>query len=225
MPVRSGCGAQLSGVRRLAKRGIAALWCTVALGGCITDFLTKPGDAYRPGSRAGRLILEPETISLDAFGARGRYTASWWDSGSLTLASRCTWTSDDPAIVTVQDDGTVTAVANGSTMVRAQCDDTTATAAVGVWQKVTTVLINPDKVELDMYDDARVSATPFDANGHLIERAVAFAWTSSNDFSVEVSPDPANPRRATVTRWLPGRATVEAHAEGKAGSVRVEQDD
>lgn len=225
MPARSGRGAQLSGVRRTRARFVAALWCTL-LSGCITDFLTTPGaDRFQPRSRTMRLVLEPETISLDALGAQGRYTASWWDSGTFTPAGACTWSLGDPSVATVSADGLVTAITNGSTVVRATCGDTTASAAVGVWQRVTTVEINPEKVELDMGDHARVVAMPRDANGNLIDRPVAFGWTSSNDLSVEVTPDANNPARATITRWWPGRALVEAHTEGKAGAVRVENDD
>jgi hypothetical protein len=226
MPVRTGRGAQLSGVRRIQPRMIAALWCTLLLSGCITDFLTQPGSrGFQPPSSNTRLVLDPETISLDAIGARGRYTASWWDSGTFTPAGSCTWTIDDPSVASVSGDGLVTAITNGSTVVRATCGATTASAAVGVWQKVMTIAINPDEVELDMGDNVRVVAVPRDANGNLIDRPVAFGWTSSNELSVEVTPDAANPSRATITRWWPGRAMVEAHSEGKAGAVRVEQDD
>lgn len=225
MPARTGRWAQLSGVTRIQPQKIAALWCTLLLSGCITDFLTKPGDAFQPPSRNTRLVLDPETISLDALGAQGRYTASWWDSGTFTPAGSCTWTIDDPSVASVSGDGLVTAITNGSTVVRARCGGTTASAAVGVWQKVMTIAINPDEVELDMGDNVRVVAVPRDANGNLIDRPVPFAWTSSNDFSVEVTPDASNPSRATITRWWPGRAMVEAHSEGKAGAVRVEQDD
>lgn len=198
--------------------------CTLGLSACISDFLLSPGDKFRAAPNAGRLILSPESVSLDALGARAAYEAAWWDAGVTSDPGACAWSTDDPQIATVNDAGIVTAVTNGSTTVRATCADTTATAAVGVWQQVATVEVSPDEVDLETGEQVRLSATPRDPNGNLIDRAVSFAWTSSNELYVEVTPDPGNPSRATATRWIPGRTVVEAHAEGKAGSVRVNND-
>jgi hypothetical protein len=182
--------------------------------------LAPGGDPYVPRD-GGRLVLDPETVSLDALGATARYEALWWQDGELRPAEGCRWSVADGSVAAVSGEGTVTALRNGSTEVRATCGDTTATAPVGVWQAVADLAVDPAAVDLGMWESERVRATARDPNGNYIERPLTIGWSSSDDLAVAVEPDDENPARARITRYSPGDATVLVHVDGKTAAVRV----
>lgn len=170
-----------------------------------------------------RLVIAPESASLDAFGRTVTFTAGWWESGSVKPALGCRWSVNGADVATVdEDDGTVRAAGNGQATVRATCGDTTATAIVGVWQAVAAVWMNPDEMDLAMGESQELRAEARDANDYPLARPVTFSWVSSDDFVVYVSQNPNRPDQATATRTFPGRAYVEAVVEGRVGKTRIE---
>lgn len=101
------------------------------------------------------------------------------------------WTSSDPTVATVSDNGEVHALKVGSTTIRATSDENgeiAATCAVTVMEKkvpVTSVKINSPATQLDINKTMQLSVTvlPADATNKSV------AWTSSAPSVATVSDD------------------------------------
>ncbi len=113
-----------------------------------------------------------------------------------------TWESSNPAIATVGTDGTVTAVAKGSTTITAKtADNYTATCQVTVTQPITGVTLNKTSLDLEKTATERLTATitPSNADGDK-----TITWESSNPAIATVGTD------GTVTAVAKGSATITA---------------
>lgn len=214
--------AQESGNRGVRRYRFGALILTLAITGCLGDFLTTPDRAGIRTTTLKRLVVTPEVASLDALGGTTTFTAGWLQSGVMTPAGRCEWTAANTIVASVDDDGTVKANGNGETEIRATCGDSTASASIGVRQAVASVAVLPDELGLDMGESRTVRAIPRDANGNPVERPADYAWASSNGFVVGVSPNADSPEVARVTRYFPGAVNVRVTVEGKSALIRVD---
>lgn len=221
-PARSA--QQLSRNGHAAAR-FGALALLAASTGCLGDFLTTPGRSGQQPSGQRRLVVMPDSVTVDAFEATARFTAGWQTTGSLSPAAGCAWSIGDLSVARVDEHGNVRATGNGTTSVRATCAGTTAVAVVRVRQAVAAVVVDPDAMELDMGESDVLRAVARDPNGHVVTRPLAFGWSSSNAMRVSVAADARSPGQAEATRYFPGAAEVRATAEGKIGRVVVEDDD
>lgn len=194
---------------------------TAGVAGCMGDFLGSPGGPKYQAPPAARLMVFPETITLDAFGSTGAFRAGWWQDGNVTMSGGCSWSISNSAIATIRGDGTATANGNGQAEVRATCGDTTATATIGVWQGIAFVSADPTSLRLEPGETADVLAAARDANDNPVTRPVTFSWSSSDEMVADVSADPETSSRAVITRYFPGTATVIVRGEGKVGNVRI----
>lgn len=91
-----------------------------------------PFDATRGGTLPDRISLSPGDFVLGAIGGQRRLTLTDDDGDPIAPASDLSWRSSDPAVATVDADGTVTAVSDGTTTVTAQLESMTSTAQVTV---------------------------------------------------------------------------------------------
>jgi uncharacterized protein YjdB len=95
------------------------------------------------------------------------------------------WSSEDEAIATVSENGLVTAIAKGETLVKVTTvdGDFTATAAITVIQPVSAVEISHTTLDLKIGETEQLSATiiPADANDH------GMSWSSDNNAVATVS--------------------------------------
>jgi len=91
--------------------------------------------------RASSIALSPSSDTLSFLGATVVLTASVRDQNNQPFPGAVSWSSDDPAVVTVSADGRVTAIGNGVTSVRATFGTLTATATLTVQQLPTRVSI------------------------------------------------------------------------------------
>ncbi len=126
-----------------------------------------------------------------------------------------TWTSGNTGIATVAPNGTVTAVAPGSTTITATSEGKTGTATVTVTAvPVATVVVAPTTANLTIGGTQQVSATPRDAQGNaLTGRAVV--WSSANTNIATVT------QAGLITAVGAGNTTVTATSEGRTGTVTV----
>ena len=116
------------------KRVYTRVALQVALGasaaGCVTD--PEP-------PRVASIAVTPGAVTLDFVGQSAAFTVTVKDQHGNDFAGSVVWTSDAPAVFTVNSSGVVTAVSNGNGRVRAELDGVTGTASVIVSQAPTAV--------------------------------------------------------------------------------------
>lgn len=110
----------------MRKSVVTTLVLSAALAACSEPRLTT-------------IELSPSSVTLDAIGATQQITASLKDQNGKPISETVSWSSDDPNVATVNASGLVTAVANGTTSVKASAGGVTATAQVVVAQAAGVV--------------------------------------------------------------------------------------
>jgi len=82
---------------------------------------------------ADAIELSPSEVTLVTAGATAQLTAVVTDAGGTEIdGAVVTWTSSDTAVATVDSEGEVTAVADGTAVITAQSGEATATSSVTV---------------------------------------------------------------------------------------------
>jgi uncharacterized protein YjdB len=159
--------------------------------------------------------VSPPDVDL-VVGQTTQLTAEPRDSTGAPLTGRMvTWATADPQVATVTSSGLVTAMAVGSTVVRAMSDGLVAAVTITVAPRpVSTVIVSPGQVSINAGQKIQLSATPTDGQGTaLTGRPVTFS--SSNVQVATVSSG------GLVTGVTPGSATITATSEGKSGTASV----
>ena len=162
--------------------------------------------------------VSPESATLSSLGETATFTATITDANGAEVPGTATWSSSDSGIFTVDADGVVTAVGNGSGTVTASFEDLTGTASVEVEQVPAAITISPDSVTLSsLGETATFNATITDANGSEVTSAAT--WSSSDPAVFTASSD------GLVTAVGNGSGTLTASLDAVAAtaSVLVEQ--
>lgn len=93
---------------------------------------------------ARAMEITAPSVELIAIGAKQVLRVRTVDRTNRLIRGRSyEWSSFDPDVVTVDPTGTVTAISNGSTLVRAATDDVADTVAIAVQQDPRIVVISP----------------------------------------------------------------------------------
>lgn len=125
------------------------------------------------------------------------------------------WTSENPRVAAVSEDGTVTAVGNGKTTVRASADDLLGEAEVDVAiRNIFRLELRPETAILHPGDTARFSVIGYDDTGLSVPN-IAARLSSSNPAAVTVAGD------GTVTAVAVGSATITATLGTLSGHATV----
>jgi Bacterial Ig-like domain (group 2) len=188
----------------------------VALGLGVTSllllFFTGCGGSDTAGPNADALTIDAVSISagadtLRSFGDTSQFTASASDkTGRSVSGVPITWSSSSAGIATVSPTGLVTAVSNGSTIIRAESGAASDEAVLVVAQAADSMALNPSRDTVRAIAiTVTVDLMAWDSNGYVINN-VGATW-SSNDSSVAV-PDAAG----FVTTVGAGTATIRAIA-------------
>jgi uncharacterized protein YjdB len=140
---------------------------------------------------AAAVAIEPSEVTLASFGETAALTAVATDGeGAEIPGVLLTWSSSDEAVVTVGEDGTVEAVANGEATITVEVagvTGVTASAQVTVAQESSEITLSPGEATLTQAGaTAELEAVVFDAEGNEIEGAPV-AWTSSDTEVATVS--------------------------------------
>ncbi len=148
--------------------------------------------------KGAELTISPDPVTLKKDGIQ-KLTAKVLPSG---LILNTTWSSADPAIATVDGEGTVTAVSNGLTTVTASLD---SGVTASVWVSVVDVpakniQINKGKLKMTVgaEQELKVKVTP--ANATITQ---AF-WSSSNETVATVDEN------GKITALTPGKVVITA---------------
>ena len=155
------------------------------------------------------LVVEPEHHLFDALGDSVRLSATVLDEDGMAIEGvAVAWTSGDPGVATVDDDGWVVAQAGGATWIVAKFEELADSAAVEVEldeeeeeegeeedeededeedpgtdpdpEVVVSVEIVPDSLEFHaIQDTTRLTAVVRDEDGEVVE-GVAVVWASGD---------------------------------------------
>ena len=192
-----------------------------AVGNGVTEITARSGSAEAsvPVSvmqSAASLSIEPSSATLMSIGATVQLSATVMDeNGQPVEDAVVTWRSSDEDVVTVNDQGLVSAVANGMTQVTARSGNAEATVPVSVMQSAASLSIEPSSATLmSIGATVQLSATVLDENGQPVADAVV-TWQSSDETVATVND------QGQVTAVGNGMTQVTARSGSAEASVPV----
>lgn len=194
----------LSAAPSIALVGLFA----VALSG---SFCPPQGTLTEPVTH---IEFEPEAVTL-AVGGQARVRAYPQTAGGSTVRS-VTWSSDRDDIVTVSTDGMLTAIAVGSTLVRATSEGVTGTVAVTVVQAAGTTAklwLSPRTPYIGVNEDLQMVAEARDINDVVLNRPAQ--WFIADPSIASITP------AGTVRGVAEGATMVRVTVDGFADSTLV----
>ena len=156
-----------------------------------------------------RLSLDQDSLTLTV-GNSARLSATVEPEGTAF-----TWTSSNPAVATVDDSGTVTALAAGTATITVRTENASAACLVRVENELipaTGVGISIRQLDLDVGETFRLTASsiPANASNNGVYWDLTFPSGGTQAASLRVNED----QSCTVTGLEPGTATVRAVIAG-----------
>jgi hypothetical protein len=164
------------------------------------------------------ITVSPATPALASLGATQQFTAVARDAAGTVISEQAfTWSSTSPAVATVHpSSGLATAVANGTTTVRATIGAVTGSAALQVAQVATSVEVSPTaRTLLAAGLTHQFTVTARDALGNAVAGAAA-QWRSSLPAIAAVGAG-----TGLVTAVAPGVAVIAARVGAAEDSASV----
>jgi len=173
-----------------------------------------PNNPNPPGPVAvASVTITPSTGSIDA-GATLALAASARDAqGNVLSGKAIAYSTNAPAVATVNDQGVVTGVTAGIARISASSEGKSAEAVINVRAVVASIQINGTLDSLEAYDVRTLTATVRDLNNQPIPGAQV-AWTSSNPAVATVGATDG-----VLTGVDRGTVTITAQSGGKTHSV------
>jgi uncharacterized protein YjdB len=198
-----------SGVATALAPGQALIRATVdgVVGSAPITVLSPTVSSVEITGGFGGALLPGETLRLSAV-AKG-------DGGAVVPGKTFVWSTSNASVATVSSDGTVLAVAPGSTNISASADGKSTSVAVTVdASALTTIVVTPSPMLVAVGGAYLVSAAGEDQRGKPI--AVSqFTFQSSDQTIATVSAT------GSVTGVRAGTASISASAQGVSGTVPV----
>ena len=187
-------------IKRIVVSAIAffAIWTGMALAGC-TQSSSDTGDGSSAGTSAeAGIVLDRTSCTLEV-GQTITLTADV--SG---YEGTVTWTVSDPSVAAVED-GKVTALKEGSAVVKAQIGEAEASCNVTVLRasEVGTLLIDYSSVDLLVGKSVEVRASVVFGGEEV--SGLSFSWECENTEIVSVA---AENDRAAFSGTAPGETSV-----------------
>jgi hypothetical protein len=142
-----------------------------------------------PPSVVTSVVIDPLAGPLTSLGEFVTLTATVRDQNGAEVSNAAvTWTSLDPAVVSVSATGRVVAEANGQTEVIAQVSGLADTIAIAVAQEVAQIQITPAQPVLELPGDTlTVTGQPVDARGNVVAGLPTITWTGSGVVTVSAT--------------------------------------
>ena len=160
------------------------------------------------------IALSQDEVVFTALGANKQLEASVLDANENAMSAELTWASSDPAIATVDEDGRITAQANGTATVTVSTGSTSDLVTLTVAQTVSMIELVPETVTLTAIDQrAQIAAAALDANGHPVVADIGFASSDSMVATVDGG--------GVVTALRNGMTTVTASTGPAASTATV----
>ena len=205
----SNSAPRMSAARRT---GLAVLVCVIVFA------CERHLEQATPGARVATVEVTPPTATVPV-GQTVQLTATPQDSTDAPLPDRpVTWTSDNPAIVSVDVNGLATGKTPGSATITATSEGKSGVSYITVTEipsvPVASVTVSPPTATVEVDQTVQLTATPKDANGSpLTGRTVT--WSSSATAVAIVNGS------GLVTGRASGAATITATSEGQRGTAEV----
>jgi serine/threonine-protein kinase len=197
-------GVSTSGVVTALGEGQAAVTATV--GAASATVMIRVARVPVSLLRVGGL---PEVWEV---GQHQVLTAVPLDQAGAVLPGRSArWTALDPAIATVQQDGTVEARAAGRARIQAECEGQVHEVAIEVRQPVGVLSILPGAGALAVGQVVRLMAVM--DGGPEGRRTMGASWSSSNPTVLRISAE------GEITAFQPGSARIRASVAGMVAEV------
>jgi serine/threonine-protein kinase len=177
------------------------------------EVVAPPPDA---GPSVARIRVSPDAVTLTV-GATRRLEAVALDAAGAPVEGHALrWTTGNPAVAAISRDGVVTARGGGTTTVTAAAGGRRGAATVtvgGAVEAVASVVVTPDRLELEVGHTALLSAIVTGTAGSRLTRAAT--WTSTDTDVAAVSGD------GRVTARAAGVAIVTATVDGRPAPAAV----
>ena len=160
--------------------------------------------------------VSPPTRTLNALNDTQQFAATVRDAKGNAIAGKTiSWTSLTPAVASVSDSGVVTALANGSSTIRAAVDGVTGSASLTVDQTAATVEVSPSTATITAVTDTRAfTVTPKDSRGNSITGKTA-TWSVSDAAIASIGAT------GVATAAANGTTTVRATVDGVTGAASL----
>jgi YVTN family beta-propeller protein len=164
------------------------------------------------------VVTDPDGTSttLGALGASLQLRAIVRDANNQLITGKTIgWLSESPDKASISSSGQVTAIANGSAVMRATVDGKSGTLPVNVVQVVNSIQVSPASATLaSIGDTAQFTAVAKDSNGNAIAGKV-ITWSS------DASPIATVVTSGLVTAAGNGSTTLRATVDGKQGTALI----
>ena len=149
-------------------------------------------------------------------GSNATLTARVYGAGdNLLPTARVHWSSQDPGVVTITQDGVATAVATGTAQIAASAGGQSRTIAVTVSQQpIALIRISPPAGNVAVGGTLTLQGEALDGTGAVLPNRL-LEWTSS---APEIATVNAT---GVVTGVSVGQATIAATGEGKTGTALI----
>lgn len=201
----------------IATVNSAGVVTAVGVGG--TTVTGTVGD--HSGSAAIVVILPVSSVAISAPGATllvgdsAALAVTLRDANAAALADRSvTWTSSNPAVATVSDNGFVRAIGRGSVTITATSEGVSGVVSLSVVVPIVSVSVSPASITLLVGQSATITAAALDAGGTAVV-GTPISFASSNTSVATVTAG------GVVVGVAAGSTSISATAGGAGIAVPV----
>ncbi|NIR03064.1 MAG: hypothetical protein GTN78_23140 [Gemmatimonadales bacterium] len=194
---------------------------TVTIQAATTGTSGSISDTHDVTVRVASISLSQSSGTLSSLGDTLILAAESKDAVGGTVAGvSIVFASSDVGVATVDNDGNVVAVGNGSVVITASADTRTANADIEVAQVAVSLSLPASAVTLNSFGDTQgYTATAQDARGNPITES--FMWTSTDPSVAAVS---GSSNMATATAAGNGTTTIRVERDGFSADATLTVD-
>ncbi len=163
------------------------------------------------------VLVSPGQSTIPEGGVALLNATGFDQNGQVMSVGSWSWTSSNNSVATVNQNGLVTALSNGSTTVTAVSQGVSGAANVSVTTAapiIDWVVVTPETTTVDEGAAEQLEVHVFDIYGNQVQ-GVDVSWVSSNPAIAGVSQD------GSVLGNEAGSATVSASVDGVTGSAAI----
>jgi uncharacterized protein YjdB len=169
----------------------------------------------KPPPVVGSVTVSPALLNFEEGDVIQMY-AEVLDTEGNPVVRDVTWVSSNPAVAVVDENGLVTAVAEGSAVISAVVDAVTGSAPVNVKKKgppPARIVVSPSSASLSVGETVQLTAVVYDADDNIMNRSVT--WSSGSTSIATVGG------AGLVTAVSAGTAVITAKTQNVSGTATI----